>query len=77
MRDDFDPTVSWRDLEFIRSEWTGPLIIKGVLDPEDARQAAELGADGIVVSNHGGRQLHGVSSTAGRCRRSSMRWATG
>jgi L-lactate dehydrogenase (cytochrome) len=60
----FDPSVTWRDLDFIRSEWDGPLIIKGVLDPEDARCAAEIGADGIVVSNHGGRQLDGVLSTA-------------
>lgn len=63
MRNNFDPTVSWRDLDFIRSEWTGPLIIKGILDPEDARQAVKIGADGIVVSNHGGRQLDGVPST--------------
>ena len=64
MRNNFDPTVSWRDLEFVRSEWRGPLIIKGILDAEDAIAAAELGADGIVVSNHGGRQLDGVLSTA-------------
>jgi L-lactate dehydrogenase (cytochrome) len=64
MRNNFDPAVSWRDLDFIRSEWDGPLIIKGILDPEDARLAAEIGADGIVVSNHGGRQLDGVLSTA-------------
>ena len=64
MRNNFDPTVSWRDLEFIRSEWTGPLMIKGILDVEDARAAVSLGADGIVVSNHGGRQLDGVPSTA-------------
>lgn len=64
MRDNFDPSISWRDLDFLRSEWAGPLIIKGVLDVEDAREAAELGADGIVVSNHGGRQLDGVHSTA-------------
>jgi L-lactate dehydrogenase (cytochrome) len=64
MRNNFDPTVSWRDLEFVRSEWRGPLIIKGILDAEDAVAAAELGADGIVVSNHGGRQLDGVPSTA-------------
>ena len=64
MRDNFDPTVSWRDLDFIRSAWSGPLIIKGILDAEDARAAASLGADGIVVSNHGGRQLDGVPSTA-------------
>jgi L-lactate dehydrogenase (cytochrome) len=64
MRNNFDPSISWADLEFIRSEWKGPLIIKGILDPEDARQAVKLGADGIVVSNHGGRQLDGVPSTA-------------
>lgn len=64
MRGNFDPSVSWCDLEFIRAEWDGPLVIKGILDPEDARQAAKLGADGIVVSNHGGRQLDGVPSTA-------------
>lgn len=64
MRTNFDPSIDWRDLDFIRAEWRGPLIIKGLLDPEDAREAAELGADGIVVSNHGGRQLDGVLSTA-------------
>ena len=64
MRNNFDPTVNWRDLDFIRSEWDGPMIIKGILDPEDAKIAAEIGADGIVVSNHGGRQLDGVPSTA-------------
>ena len=64
MRQNFDPTVTWRDLEFIRNEWRGPLIIKGILDPEDAVTARSVGADGIVVSNHGGRQLDGVPSTA-------------
>ena len=64
MRNNFDPSINWRDLDFIRSEWNGPLIIKGVLDPQDALEAAALGADGIVVSNHGGRQLDGVLSTA-------------
>jgi L-lactate dehydrogenase (cytochrome) len=64
MRSNFDPSISWRDLDFIRSLWTGPLIIKGVLDPEDAREAAEVGADGLIVSNHGGRQLDGVLSSA-------------
>ncbi|MFC4312018.1 L-lactate dehydrogenase [Steroidobacter flavus] len=64
MRNNFDPTVHWRDLELIRSEWQGPLIIKGILESEDAVAAADLGADGIVVSNHGGRQLDGVPSTA-------------
>jgi L-lactate dehydrogenase (cytochrome) len=64
MRNNFDPTVTWRDLELVRSEWRGPLIIKGILDADDAAKAANLGADGIVVSNHGGRQLDGVPSTA-------------
>ena len=64
MRNNFDPTVSWQDLEFIRSEWTGPLIIKGILDPEDAREAVANGVDGLVVSNHGGRQLDGALSTS-------------
>ncbi len=60
----FDPSVGWSDLDWIREHWDGPLIIKGILDPDDARSAARLGADGIVVSNHGGRQLDGVLSTA-------------
>jgi L-lactate dehydrogenase (cytochrome) len=60
----FDPSITWADLDFLRAEWQGPLIIKGILDPDDARRAAELGADGIVVSNHGGRQLDGVLSSA-------------
>jgi L-lactate dehydrogenase (cytochrome) len=64
MRGNFDPGISWKDLEFIRSEWRGPLIVKGILDPGDAREAVAAGADGIVVSNHGGRQLDGVLSTA-------------
>lgn len=64
MRGNFDPSINWRDLDFIRSEWKGPLIIKGILDPEDAKEAAKMGADGIVVSNHGGRQLDGVLSSA-------------
>ena len=53
----FDPTILWKDLDWIRERWPGPLIIKGILDPEDARAAAALGADAVVVSNHGGRQL--------------------
>ncbi|MEG3123630.1 FMN-dependent L-lactate dehydrogenase LldD [Sphingomonas sp. GB1N7] len=59
----FDPSIAWADLDWIRSEWDGPLIIKGILDVEDAREAVKIGADGIVVSNHGGRQLDGVLST--------------
>ncbi len=64
MRNNFDGSVTWKDLDFIREIWDGPLIIKGILDDEDARLAASVGADGIVVSNHGGRQLDGVPSTA-------------
>jgi L-lactate dehydrogenase (cytochrome) len=74
----FDPTVSWQDVEWVRSRWPGRLLLKGVLDPEDAKRAAATGADAIVVSNHGGRQLDGAPSTiaslpavvdavAGRC----------
>ena len=53
----FDPTLSWKDVAWVRSLWPGKLIIKGVLDPEDARAAVDAGADAVVVSNHGGRQL--------------------
>jgi L-lactate dehydrogenase (cytochrome) len=60
----FDPTVTWDDIEWIRSLWDGPLIIKGILDTQDALTAARIGADGIVVSNHGGRQLDGTLSSA-------------
>ena len=58
-------TLSWDDFAWIRDQWKGPLFIKGVLDPEDAAQAVALGADGVVVSNHGGRQLdYAISSIA-------------
>ena len=60
----FDPSVNWKDVEWVRRLWKGPLIIKGVLDPEDARSAADSGASAIVVSNHGGRQLDGALSSA-------------
>jgi L-lactate dehydrogenase (cytochrome) len=60
----FDPAIGWRDLEWIRDEWKGNLVIKGILDSDDARDALAFGADGIVVSNHGGRQLDGALSTA-------------
>jgi len=59
----FDPTVSWKDVEWVRKQWPGKLILKGILDAEDARIAATTGADAIVVSNHGGRQLDGAPST--------------
>ncbi|MEB2519626.1 FMN-dependent L-lactate dehydrogenase LldD [Pseudomonas sp. YuFO20] len=64
LANNFDPSISWSDLEWIRDFWKGPMIIKGILDPEDARDAVSFGADGIIVSNHGGRQLDGVLSTA-------------
>ena len=64
MRDNFEPAVGWDDIAWIRSQWQGEIVIKGILDPEDARQAAEAGADGVVVSNHGGRQLDGALSSA-------------
>jgi L-lactate dehydrogenase (cytochrome) len=58
----FDPSVTWRDIEWLRGEWSGPLVIKGVLEPDDARRAADAGANAVVVSNHGGRQLDGAPS---------------
>lgn len=60
----FDPSIGWRDLQWVRDYWKGSMVLKGILDPEDAREAARFGADGIVVSNHGGRQLDGVLSSA-------------
>ncbi|WP_027867623.1 FMN-dependent L-lactate dehydrogenase LldD [Massilia alkalitolerans] len=60
----FDPGIAWNDLQWIRDEWKGKFIVKGILDPEDARDAVAFGADGIVVSNHGGRQLDGAPSSA-------------
>jgi L-lactate dehydrogenase (cytochrome) len=60
----FDPSVTWEDIAWVRKNWTGRLVVKGVLDPEDARRALDVGVDGVVVSNHGGRQLDAVPSTA-------------
>ncbi len=59
----FDPTVTWQDIAWVREHWDGRLVVKGVLDAQDARRAVEAGVDGIVVSNHGGRQLDSVPST--------------
>ncbi|WP_288806544.1 L-lactate dehydrogenase, partial [uncultured Novosphingobium sp.] len=59
----FDPSIAWQDLQWIRDFWKGSMVIKGILDPDDARDAVRFGADGIVVSNHGGRQLDGVLSS--------------
>jgi L-lactate dehydrogenase (cytochrome) len=63
LANNFDPSISWADLQWIRDFWEGPMIIKGLLDVEDARDAVTFGANGIVVSNHGGRQLDGALST--------------
>ncbi len=60
----FDPSVTWEDIAWVRSNWDGQLVVKGILDPEDARRAADVGVDGVIVSNHGGRQLDSVPSTA-------------
>jgi L-lactate dehydrogenase (cytochrome) len=74
----FDPSITWKDVAWVRERWPGKLILKGILDAEDARLAANAGVDAVVVSNHGGRQLDGTTSTiaalprvveavAGRC----------
>ncbi len=62
----FDPSVTWADIDWLRARWRGKLVIKGLLDPADAEAAVAAGADGIVVSNHGGRQLDGAAATATR-----------
>jgi L-lactate dehydrogenase (cytochrome) len=59
----FDPALNWKDVEWIKKTWPGKLIIKGILDVQDAKTAVKLGADAIVVSNHGGRQLDGAPSS--------------
>jgi L-lactate dehydrogenase (cytochrome) len=59
----FDPRLSWKDVEWIKSRWGGKLILKGVQDIEDAQLAADSGADAVIVSNHGGRQLDGAPSS--------------
>jgi L-lactate dehydrogenase (cytochrome) len=61
----FDPALSWADVEWIKNRWGGKLIIKGIMDPEDARLAVDSGADALIVSNHGGRQLDGAQSSIG------------
>ena len=64
IHDNFDASVSWKDVEWVRGQWKGPLVLKGILDPDDAREAVANGADGVVVSNHGGRQLDAALSSA-------------
>lgn len=59
----FDRTVTWKDMDWVRENWDGPIVVKGVLDAADARDAVKAGAQGLVVSNHGGRQLDGVRSS--------------
>ncbi|GAB4348827.1 MAG: alpha-hydroxy acid oxidase [Immundisolibacter sp.] len=63
MNTQIDPAISWADIEWLRSEWDLPLLVKGILRPDDARQAVAVGADGVIVSNHGRRQLDGAPST--------------
>ncbi len=62
----FDPTVTWDDIDWLREKWQGRLLLKGILDAQDAEQALALGVDGLIVSNHGGRQLDGVASTVAK-----------
>jgi L-lactate dehydrogenase (cytochrome) len=59
----FDRSVTWADIAWVREQWDRPILLKGVLDADDAREAARCGVDGLVVSNHGGRQLDGVRSS--------------
>jgi L-lactate dehydrogenase (cytochrome) len=59
----FDPSVTWKDIAWLRSRWPGRLLVKGVMSADDARSAADAGAEGVIVSNHGGRQLDGVASS--------------
>jgi L-lactate dehydrogenase (cytochrome) len=62
----FDTSVTWKDIGWVRDHWDGKLIIKGVMEPDDARAAADAGADGVIVSNHGGRQLDSVASSVSK-----------
>ena len=59
----FDPSLSWADVEWVKKQWGGKLILKGIMDKEDARLAVNSGADALIVSNHGGRQLDGAPSS--------------
>jgi L-lactate dehydrogenase (cytochrome) len=64
----FDPSVTWKDIEWLRAQWPGKLLVKGVMCREDVSAAVDVGADAVVVSNHGGRQLEGVASTISQLR---------
>jgi len=75
-------SISWDDLAWIREQWRGPLYVKGILDPDDADHAVDAGADGVVVSNHGGRQLDGALPALAAlqsppCRRLQGAWGLG
>jgi L-lactate dehydrogenase (cytochrome) len=61
--DNFDPSVTWKDIEWLRGIWKGKLLLKGILEPDDATAAVSVGADGVIVSNHGARQLDSVASS--------------
>ena len=69
----FDPSISWKDLEWIRAFWKGPMVIKGILDPEDAKDAVRFGADGIIVSNTAGASSTACCRRRARCRPSPTR----
>src|SRR5690625_7373518 len=59
----FDPTLNWEDVEWVKKTWGGKLVLKGIMEPEDAQLAVDAGADAIIVSNHGGRQVDGAPSS--------------
>jgi L-lactate dehydrogenase (cytochrome) len=71
MNEQLDPDIGWSDVDRLRGQWRGPLLIKGLLHAEEAREAVKRGVDGIIVSNHGGRQLDGAMPQSARCLRSS------
>ena len=72
----FDPALSWDDVAWIKDKWGGKVILKGIMEPEDARLAVKSGADALIVSNHGGRQLDGACPPSRPCPPSWMPWAT-
>lgn len=63
LRDSFDPSITWDDIAWLRARWNGPIVVKGIMDPDDAREAVRHGVDGIIVSNHGGRQLDNAAAS--------------